>query len=224
MANSTLDSLTQTSDGQYADFWNPQNDDPASLAGVITDVRMLPPFDEGGDKKPVWTVRTLGGDDYRHEAGEEYSTPTHANVLRLLDDKTVGDVVHLKFMGEGERGYTYEIGFVPQSEWTENDDADWIQEIIDMGAMGTDDRPPEEQPQRSGFSEGAADSVADADPSVPPTTEAEEFLVGMMEMHDGEMSLAELQETANDVRNFGINVETVVSDLGYQVEDGTVYV
>jgi len=212
------DSSEEPSIGQdYQDWWVP-DEMGSHLMGIIVEVHSAPEqfTDEGEMPDPIYTVLSVGRGDF--DAGTALCTKTHVQILSGLREAELGDLVNLKHQGlqrtdSGNAANTYEIGVIKQGTWKESGQADEIQEVIDDFHGATGDNTRDEPYTSSGSSSGSSGSSDD------DMGEAAEFLMDLVQMHDGRMDFDSAEKMVNDVREFGVDLEDAAAEAGLTVDD-----
>lgn len=183
--------------GDYAPWWNKENfdvDDGDKLVGVVVEKHDY--TDPGGDDHPVATIRSVGEEGGSHLAkGTEVSTPTRKGIEPLAEEANVGDLALIEYTGvfqanSGRDTHGYEASRMSQDEWTETSRAELIQEVWE----GSDHYDGESG--MTDVNESGSDGVPD---------KAVEFAVDAVQMNDGELTAAELDDFLNDVRDYGVD-------------------
>lgn len=224
------ESSSQPAVGQdYEDWWVP-DEMGEHLMGVIVEIHSAPEqyTDEGEEPDPIHTILSVGRGSF--DAGEAYCTKTHVQILRGLREATIGDLVNLKHLGlertdNGNAANSYEIGVIKESTWKESEQADEIQQLIEdyPGAKGDNQRG---EPYSSSSPSSAGGSAGTSEASGGTGDEGEEtpadFLADLIGMQNGEMDVESADKMLNDVREFGVDVESTAEEAGLTVEDGKV--
>lgn len=245
--NSALDALedrTQSPNQQdYADWWNPHQDDPGQLVGIVVEAHDTQ-YNEGDPVNPVFTVRSIG-EPSDFDKGTERATRTHVQLVRGLEqhDVQLGDLVNLNYTGleatdGGNAANTYEIGVVKESEWQDMEEADLLSEVKEMnGGLyqdsrgeldegSEDDDTTQSALDQAGATEGGSgnedESADDESVDVDFDEEVLEFAQGTLDMQNHEMPFDQLDQMLNDVRDFDVDTEAVAEHLGYSVDGGTI--
>jgi hypothetical protein len=96
------------------------------------------------------------------------------------------------------------------------DDADEVEEVLEgyNGEHGSGDNLRSE-PYSSSSSSSSGNSTSS-------NSEPEAFLVDLVDMQGGEMPLDQVDKMLNDVRDYGVDVDELVTEAGFDVDDGTV--
>lgn len=224
------------SGGDYSPWWPDdasELEEGASITGIVRSKRDDPFWEEDDDDgrdepAPILEVQT---------EDNLFSTRTHRNLVDLIESQVqpaVGDLVRIEYAGkytaEGGTGYNYKMGKVTPEEFGEYD--------IDPDDFGGEASPPPE----SGTSDSGSDEPEELDPSDVAGDDDEElgdfeeedssddgeiskevtqFVEQLMD-YNYEMSVEELDDYLNDVREFGVDAEEAAIVAGFSVEDGVV--
>lgn len=206
------DQLNETkrpaSGGNYAPWWNDDNFDRQEgdqLVGVVVERHNYE--DPGHNKHPVVTIKATTDCAVKKET--EVATPTHSAIIREIENSDIGpgDLMLIEFTGTvkantGRDTNTYDVSVLHEDEWADMDGADEIQEIWD-----------------------SYDPNESADTAVTSSAldEAVGFAEDCVAMNDGELSVEDLDEYLNDIRDYGLDVEDVVeASETLELDDGVV--
>lgn len=222
-----LDERTkEPSAGNYAPWWD-VDEEGSHLRGVVVEVHDAPDkyTDVGEIPDPMFTVVSIGNCDF--EKGVGRTTKTHTRLLQGLDGVKIGDVVNLKYQGlektdNGNAANTYEVGHIPEDEWKELDGADEIEDVVDDWDGVTGDNRSGEPVGAGGGNSGGGSSGNDDSGSDGETSELEEavdFVQDLVSMQNGEMPYDQVEKMVLDVREFDVDLETVLTAAGYE-KDG----
>lgn len=188
--------------GDYAPWWNDDNFDREEgdqLIGVVVEKHAY--TDPGGGDHPVATLKMVRDCALPEEA--EVATPTHTTVTDIVERIGVGDLLLLEFTGtiksnKGRDTNTYEYSVLTEEEWNGTEQADTIQEIWD-----------------SWDPDSSSDAETDTD-----DTNALSFAEDAVAMHGGSLELDELDNLLNEVRDYDVDVESVVELSDKLSQDG----
>lgn len=214
--------------GDYAGWWEPEDEgEGARLVGVVAEMHSAPSkyTPEGEIPPPVYTVVSIGEGDYG--LGEAYSTRTHKQLLRGLEEVEIGDVVSLrwqgykKFEGSNNPSNAYKIGVVKEEELED----EWRTQV--ELALSEYDGPTGDNRQSNPVGEGESEVAEPSSPApekeeTDSLTEAAEFLKQLLEMQDGEITLDQADKMLNDVRGFDVDVEDTAAMIGAEVGDDSI--
>lgn len=196
-------------DGDYAPWWNEDNfgvEEGDTIVGIVTERRAYE--DPGGDDHPIAEIRSIGGDKSHLGEGVEVSTPTRKGIEPFAGELEVGDLALITYTGQvatnsGRDMHTYEASKLTQEEWHQMDIAEQIQAIWDGEAADTD-----------------VSSDDGGDDGVPE--DAINFAEDTIAMNDGELTKDELDEYLNEIRDYGVDVDEVIEEAGFDVDGDTV--
>lgn len=202
--------------GDYAPWWNTEEfgvEEGDVLVGVCVEKHAY--TDPGGEDHPVATIRSIGGDRSHLGEGVEVSTPTRKGIEPFADKLEIGDLALIEYTGQvqansGRDMHTYEASSLTQEEWQDTDQADQVQEVWDgsdhNGSTSSDGGVVQKEKQESG--------------DVPKA--AVDFAEDTLQINDGEVSVDELDEYLNEVRDYNVDVAAVVDAGGFELDDDTV--
>lgn len=229
MAEDIFDELDERTEepsaGNYAPWWDVDNEG-SHLRGVVVEVHDAPDkyTDVGEIPDPMFTVVSIGNCDF--EKGVGRTTKTHTRLLQGLNGVEIGDVLNLKYQGlektdNGNAANTYEVGHIPEDEWQELGGADTIEEVIEDWDGITGDNRTGEPVGSEGQSDSGNESSSDnADKS--ELEEAVDFLQDLISMQGEEMPYEQVEKMVLDVREFDVDLETVITAAGYEKDGDTV--
>lgn len=222
-----LDDRTETpvGGGDYADWWDP-DEDGSHLVGIVVEKHSAPRewTDDGEVPDVIHTVMSLGRGDF--DAGRTLTPKQHKQIKNGLAGCDLDDLVNLKFTGyekvNGNVMHTYEVGVIPNAEWTEMAGSDEIQEVLDEyyetdGLKGDNTR---DKPYRSKSAPSQPDSGGDDGDD----SEAEKYLINMLDVQGGDMTVEQADQMMNDVQDYDVDVEKVAVSAGLKVNDGVITV
>lgn len=216
MTEDAFDKLNDTKSsvgggGDYADWWNNENfnvTEGDEIVGVVVEKHAY--TDPGGEDHPVATVRSLGQDAGSHlDQGVEVSTPTRKGIEPFADDAKIGSLVLIEYTGQiptnsGRDMHTYEASKLTREEWQGTSQEDLIRDVLD-----------------GEIDESAGGSSDTTESGVPE--KAVEFATDTTKINDGELTVDELDEYLNEVRDYDVDPEEIAEaadDL--TLEDDTV--
>lgn len=219
MAEDAFDKLEESKsrggDGDYASWWDPEEGD--KLIGVVFEKHDYE--DEyGNGTHTITQIRSVGRGSY--DEGEEFATPPHTNLKRLLQRANVGDLVLVEYEGkevpDGSNfaSHQYSASIMTPDEWQETSNADLIEDVSNQGVGLVGDKS-------SDGNQGNSSSSADQQ-SEDFDDEVLEFVHDIMDMNDGEAELDEMDDMLNQVRDFGVDPAAAAEAAGYTVDGDTV--
>lgn len=212
--------------GDFADWWEPDEDDGERLVGPIVEKHSAPEeWTEAGEvPDQIYTVLALGRGDCNE--GQLYTPKQHKQLQRGLGGAAVGDVVNLKFTGyekvQGNMMHTYEVSYIREDEWEAMGGSDEIRNAIDDhkddGGIWGDNTRTEPYQQTS---EGAISSNVDEGGGA--IAEAAEYLQELVDIQGGSMSVDEADQLLNDVNDHGVDPEeAAAASAGLDVDGGDI--
>jgi len=222
-----LDSNTTSagfSSGDYADWWEPDEDDGEELVGVIVEKHSAPEdwTDVGEVPDTVHTVLSIGRGDV--EAGQLRTPKQHKQLKNALESVEIGDLVNLKFTGyekvDGNVMNNYEVGVLAEEEWQELDGADDVQVVIDDhkandGIWGDNTRS---EPYTS---VGGSTSTDDSD-DTNPEDNAVAYLEQLVDTQGGSIDVDKADKMLNDINDHDTDPEEAAVLAGFEVNDGVI--
>ena len=216
----------EISAAEQGSWWNP-TEEGESVKGKIT--RREKRVNKWSNEEVIFAVRS---DD-----GEVYTLPTHTVLQRLLLDNDVqaGDYVRVRYEGEDASSdrpnptKLYALAKVSAEELEEMETgpeaAEKEEEVEEPEVEEPEVEEPEvEEIQKS--EEKKSESNATEEEEEPSEKgeiddEVTKFVDNLMDFND-ELSIEELDNYLNDVRNFGVDAKEAAIDAGYTVDDDTV--
>lgn len=229
MAEDIFDELDERTEepsaGNYAPWWDVDNEG-SHLRGVVVEVHDAPDkyTDVGEIPDPMYTVVSIGNCDFDKGVGR--TTKTHTRLLQGLDGVEIGDVLNLKYQGlektdNGNAANTYEVGHIPEDEWQELGGADTIEEVIENWDGVTGDNRSGEPVGANGQQQsgGSGNEQSSDNGETSELEEAVDFVQDLVSMQNGEMPYEQVEKMVLDVREFDVDLETVLTAAGYE-QDG----
>lgn len=218
MAEDALEQLEESKQsvggsGDYAPWWNRENFDVEEgdkVVGVVVEKHAY--TDPGGDEHPVATIRSIGTGSLSE--GTEVSTPTRKAIEPFAEKVGIGDFALIEYDGEvqansGRDMHTYSASRLTQEEWKETDQADLIQEVWEASSHHS-----------GGGSSDSSGGNSSTESGVP--SDAVDFAQDVLAMNDDEVSVDELDEYLNDIRDYDVDVDDVIEAADLTEDDGTV--
>lgn len=209
--------------GDFADWWEPDEDDGDHLVGVIVEVHSEPEdwVEPGDEPADIYTVLSLERGDC--EDYELYTPRQHKQLQRGLGGAGVGDLVNLEFTGyekvQGNMMHTYNVGYIPGEEWEGMDGADEIQAAIDDHREGggiwgdnTHDGPYADAAPSGGSPSGDGGDGSGA----------VDYLRQIVDMQGGSIDVDKADKMLNDINDFDADPEEVALLANFEVEDGVI--
>jgi len=191
--------------GDYASWWNSENFDVSEGDKVIGPVVEKHAYtDPGGEDHPIATVVSIGTGSL--DKGTHVSTPTRKGIEDFAEDASVGQFVLIEYTGmvdtnSGRSMHTYSASKLTQDDWKETEQSDVIQEVWNA----------------SRFSAGGTDEVSTSSDGLDD--DALEFAVDVLAMNDGDVTVDELDEYLNDIRDYDVDVDEVIEEVDELEED-----
>lgn len=200
-----LDQRKSSGGGDYAEWWSPSEGD--EIIGIVVEKHAY--TDPGGNDHPVGTLRSVGKGD--HAKGEEVATPTHSALEDDVEDAQVGDVMLIEYEGKvkantGRDMNAYATSILTQDEWKQTDQAELFQEVWEASAhfSGTETRTVESEDNDD---DGVPDKAID-------------FAEDVVTMNDGEVTIDEMDNYLNEVRDYDLEPAVVVASSDTLTSDG----
>jgi len=208
--------------GDFADWWEPDEDDGEQLIGVIVEMHAEPQdWVEPGDvPNDIYTVLSLGRGD--HEEGDLFTPRQHKQLQRGLAGAGLGDLVNLEFTGyekvQGNMMHTYEVGYIPQAEWQDMGNSKEIQAVVDdhranNGIWGDNTRDEPYETIASGQSDGGSGGGDDG---------AVDYMKQIVEMQGGEIPVEKADKLLNDINSYDVDAGETAVLAGFEVVDGVI--
>ena len=189
--------------GDYAPWWNDENFDVTEGDKVIGPIVEKHAYtDPGGEDHPIATIASIGTgslDKHTH-----VSTPTRKGIEDFAEGANIGDFVLIEYTGmvdtnSGRAMHTYSASKLTKDDWKETEQADLIREVRSA----------------SRFSGGTVETTTDDGLD----DEALEFAVDVLAMNDGDVTVDELDEYLNDIRDYDVDVDEVIEEVDELEED-----
>lgn len=213
--------------GDYADWWEPEEDD--HLVGLVVEMHSEPEdwVEAGEVPDPVYTVLALGRGTF--DEGELVTPKQHVQLKQGLEGAGVDDLVNIEYKGlqrtdSGNAANNYEVGVIHEDEWREMSGADEIAGVLEAhnGIRGDNTRDEPYRYKNDGGSDADfSDAGDDAGSSDGEFMEAVGFAESfVIDRQDGDFGYDLFCELLTDTRGFDVDPDGVIEAAGLEVVDG----